>query len=53
MASYGVFDVVFCRNVLIYFDDASRLATAHNLYDSLRPGWFPVSGAFGIDVENQ
>ncbi len=44
MASYGVFDVVFCRNVLIYFDDASRLATAHNLYDSLRPGGFLCLG---------
>jgi chemotaxis protein methyltransferase CheR len=39
-ARQGLFDIIFCRNVLIYFDDASRLAASHNLYESLSPGGF-------------
>jgi chemotaxis protein methyltransferase CheR len=35
---HGRFDVIFCRNVLIYFDDASRRAAAENLYEALAPG---------------
>jgi chemotaxis protein methyltransferase CheR len=44
MRSHGLFDVVFCRNVLIYFDDASRLAASHNLFHSLAPGGFICLG---------
>jgi chemotaxis protein methyltransferase CheR len=44
MAAQGRFDVVFCRNVLIYFDDASRLAASVNLYDALNPGGFLCLG---------
>jgi chemotaxis protein methyltransferase CheR len=44
MASYRGFDVVFCRNVLIYFDDASRRMAAENLYESLRPGGYICLG---------
>jgi chemotaxis protein methyltransferase CheR len=40
----GRFDIVFCRNVLIYFDDASRLAAAENLYRALNPGGFLCLG---------
>jgi len=42
--SHGVFDVIFCRNVLIYFDDASRRVAAENLYESLAPGGFICLG---------
>jgi len=35
---HGRFDVIFCRNVLIYFDDASRRVAAENLYENLAPG---------------
>ena len=41
---YGRFDVIFCRNVLIYFDDASRRAAAENLYETLAPGGFICLG---------
>ncbi|TNC09371.1 protein-glutamate O-methyltransferase CheR [Methylobacterium terricola] len=44
MAEEGRFDVVFCRNVLIYFDDASRKVAADNLFASLRPGGFLCLG---------
>ncbi len=44
MAAQGRFDVILCRNVLIYFDEASRLAAARNLYESLLPGGFLCLG---------
>lgn len=44
VATQGHFDIVFCRNVLIYFDDASRLTAANNLYDALHPGGYLCLG---------
>lgn len=44
VAAQGRFDVVFCRNVLIYFDDASRLLAASNLYAALNPGGYICLG---------
>jgi chemotaxis protein methyltransferase CheR len=41
---YGKFDIIFCRNVLIYFDDASRRIAAENLYETLLPGGFICLG---------
>jgi chemotaxis protein methyltransferase CheR len=41
---YGQFDVIFCRNVLIYFDEASRRVAAENLYENLLPGGFICLG---------
>lgn len=43
-APHGHFDVIFCRNVLIYFDDASRRLAAENLYENLLPGGFICLG---------
>jgi chemotaxis protein methyltransferase CheR len=40
----GQFDVIFCRNVLIYFDDESRRIAAENLFDNLLPGGFICLG---------
>lgn len=40
----GVFDVIFCRNMLIYFDEASRRLAAENLYECLKPGGFICLG---------
>jgi chemotaxis protein methyltransferase CheR len=44
MTRYSNFDLIFCRNVLIYFDDASRRQAAENLYDCLRPGGYICLG---------
>lgn len=37
-------DVVFCRNVLIYFDDASKKKAVNNIYDSLAPKGYLIVG---------
>jgi chemotaxis protein methyltransferase CheR len=42
--AHGVFDVIFCRNVLIYFDDTSRRLAAENLFETLAPGGFICLG---------
>jgi chemotaxis protein methyltransferase CheR len=44
MMQFRNFDIIFCRNVLIYFDDASRRVAAENLYDCLRPGGYICLG---------
>jgi chemotaxis protein methyltransferase CheR len=41
---HGRFDIIFCRNVLIYFDDASRRVAAENLYENLVPGGYICLG---------
>lgn len=38
------FDVVFCRNLLIYFDDVSRRQAGDTLWDVVRPGGFVCLG---------
>lgn len=42
--SYRSFDVIFCRNLLIYFDDVSRRQAAEAFYDALNPGGFICLG---------
>jgi chemotaxis protein methyltransferase CheR len=42
--NYRDFDVVFCRNLLIYFDDVSRTAAAETFYEALNPGGFICLG---------
>jgi chemotaxis protein methyltransferase CheR len=44
-AGLGSFDAVFCRNVLIYFDDKAKQKAVSLLYDSLRPGGFLLIGS--------
>jgi chemotaxis protein methyltransferase CheR len=44
VAAQGRFDIIFCRNVLIYFDEASRRAAAEHLLDALNPGGFICLG---------
>jgi chemotaxis protein methyltransferase CheR len=43
-AMVGRVDVVFCRNVLIYFDLSSRRKVIDNLYDRLLPGGYLLLG---------
>ena len=40
----GPFDVVLCRNVMIYFSDATVVRVAQSLADVLRPGGVLVMG---------
>ena len=37
-------DVIFCRNVLIYFDNKAKQKVVSNLYDSLNPGGYLIIG---------
>lgn len=38
------YDVIFCRNLLIYFDDKSRQLAINALFDALNPGGFLFLG---------
>jgi len=41
---YRNFDLIFCRNLLIYFDDASRRQAAEVFYDGLNSGGYIFLG---------
>lgn len=41
---HGGFDVIFCRNLLIYFDDVSRRRAAEAMFAALNPGGFVCLG---------
>lgn len=41
----GKFDVVFCRNVLIYFDSATKAEVLERIAQSTNPGGFLMLGA--------
>lgn len=40
----GSLDVIFCRNVIIYFDDASKKIVINNLYNRLVDGGYLLLG---------
>jgi len=44
-ARLGHFDVIFCRNVLIYFDDQTKRKVLSNLRTRLRPDGYLILGA--------
>jgi chemotaxis protein methyltransferase CheR len=45
-ASLGTFDVVFCRNVLIYFDQATKVGVLERIYRQVaRDGFFLMGAA--------
>lgn len=44
--SLGLFDIIFCRNVLIYFDNSTKIDVVERLVRQLRrDGFFVVGGA--------
>jgi chemotaxis protein methyltransferase CheR len=49
------FDVVFCRNVIIYFDEAAQTAVINRFWDSMAPKSFLFIGhsesLFGMDTK--
>jgi chemotaxis protein methyltransferase CheR len=53
MKALGPFDLVFCRNVMIYFDDKTKRKIMKELHATLfRGGWLLLGGAesiFGLD----
>lgn len=44
MRGYRGFDVIFCRNLLIYFNDLSRRQAAEAFFDALSPGGYICLG---------
>ncbi len=44
MRKLGKFDIIFSRNMLIYFDDASRKEVAMTFYNMLNPGGYVLLG---------
>jgi len=43
--SPGEFNIIFCRNVMIYFDDTTKQQVVEKLYGSLRKGGLLILGA--------
>lgn len=43
--SPGEFNIIFCRNVMIYFDDPTKQQVVEKLYGSLRKGGLLILGA--------
>jgi chemotaxis protein methyltransferase CheR len=49
MRALGPFDLVFCRNVLIYFDSETKLKIMKELHGTLfRGGWLLLGGAESV-----
>jgi chemotaxis protein methyltransferase CheR len=44
-SSPGLFDIIFCRNVMIYFDNRTRQRVIDHLYGSLEHGGYLILGA--------
>jgi len=53
MRALGPFDLVFCRNVLIYFDAETKKNILREIHSTLfRGGWLLLGGAetaFGVE----
>ena len=41
----GVFDVIFCRNVMIYFDNPTKAMVVNKLASAIKPGGYLIIGA--------
>jgi chemotaxis protein methyltransferase CheR len=55
MRSFGPFDLVFCKNVMIYFDDDTKRKIMKELHSTLqRGGWLLLGGAeTAVGIENR
>ncbi len=42
--NHSKYDVIFCRNVMIYFDNPTKQKLCKRLYDSLKPGGYLIIG---------
>ncbi len=53
LRAFGPFDLVFCRNIMIYFDAATKRKIIQEIHGTLfRGGWLLLGGsetAFGVD----
>jgi chemotaxis protein methyltransferase CheR len=45
LPNLGTFDLILCRNLLIYLDDAARRRLCQALHQALNPGGFLMIGA--------
>jgi chemotaxis protein methyltransferase CheR len=45
LAGLGPFDTIFCRNLLIYFDEEARKRLSEQCYQLLHPGGWLILGA--------
>ncbi len=45
LKSFRGMDIIFCRNVLIYFDTKAKQKVVSNLYDNLNPGGYLFIGS--------
>ncbi len=45
---YEKYDIIFCRNVMIYFDEKLKIQVLNLLYESLNPGGHLVIGYYDI-----
>ena len=42
----GKFDIIFCRNVMIYFDSIAKVNLLEKFYEALNPGGYLIIGFF-------
>lgn len=45
---HGSYDIVFCRNVMIYFDDQLKTKVLNLIHKSLKPGGYLIIGYYDI-----
>jgi len=44
----GEYDIIFCRNVMIYFDEQLKLKVLNLFYESLKPNGYLIIGYYDI-----
>lgn len=51
----GRYDIIFCRNVMIYFDTAAKEKLLDKFYDALKPGGYLIIGFYDtmLSIINQ